>query len=165
MLLLKTWRWWIPLECEMSSLSDTLQVITCFYGLEHSPRIHGFRLTWPWLIVKVLVTQAKFLEPSGYNTVINCAFTFHATNVFGCFHDIMAKFELVKYKFPNYIFICTAFKSHTWSKAMHNMSAYQLASYDKNNSDCSNCFSHVIYMLQTKMYQNFAKFTLVHTLE
>ena len=43
-------------------------------------------------IVKVLATRAKYLEPSDYCTV---------TNVFGCFHGIMAKFELSTHKFLN----------------------------------------------------------------
>ena len=36
-------------------------------------------------IVNVLVIQVKFIEPSGYGTVINCTLTFHTTNVFGSF--------------------------------------------------------------------------------
>ena len=66
------------------SLSANHQI--CFYGLEPSLRIHCFRSTWHWLIVKVVLTQLKFLEPSGYFTGINCTFIFHTTNVFGCFH-------------------------------------------------------------------------------
>ncbi len=61
----------------------------------------SFRLTWPCLIVEVLATQMKFLEPSGYCTMINCASTFRTTNTFGCFCCIMVQFGLVKYKFPN----------------------------------------------------------------
>ena len=32
----------------------------------------------------------QFLDPSGYCSVINCIFTFHTANVFGCFHGVMA---------------------------------------------------------------------------
>ena len=39
--------------------------------------------------------QAKFLGPSGYCTVINCAFTFCTTNIFGCFCDVQTLFELL----------------------------------------------------------------------
>ena len=53
-------------------------------------------LAWYSLIVKVVVTCVKFLEPSGYCTVINYAFTFCATNIFGYFHCIMAQFEHIK---------------------------------------------------------------------
>ena len=52
--------------------------------LEHSQRIHIF-----------LATQVKFLEPSGYCTVINCTFTFCTTNIFGCFCGIIVKFKLI----------------------------------------------------------------------
>ena len=45
------------------------------------------------------LTQAKLLEPSGcYCTVINCAGT---ENVFSCFSDVMAQFELVNHNFLN----------------------------------------------------------------
>ena len=37
-----------------------------FYELEHSLRIHSFMPTWPCLIVKVLSTWTKFLQPSDY---------------------------------------------------------------------------------------------------
>ena len=50
-------------------------------------RIHGFRPTWPYLIIEFLATWAKILESSGI--VINCAFIFLSTNVFDCFHNII----------------------------------------------------------------------------
>ena len=69
-------------ELAWYSLSTSHQIF--FYGLEHSFSIHSFRLIWLCLIVEVLATQTKFLEPFGYCIVINCAFNFH-TKVFGCF--------------------------------------------------------------------------------
>ena len=51
------------------------------YGFKCSLGIHGFRPTWPSLIVEVLGTPVKFLQPYVYRTVINCTFTFWATNV------------------------------------------------------------------------------------
>ena len=42
----------------------------------------------------VLVTGAKFLQPSAYSTVINHAF--HTINVFGWFGDVIVQFELIK---------------------------------------------------------------------
>ena len=69
------------------SLSATHQI--CLSSMEYWFRIDGFRTNWCCLIVEVLATQPKFLEWSGYCTVINCVFTFHATNVLGWFHDIM----------------------------------------------------------------------------
>ena len=47
------------------------QVLLGVFLLEHSLRIHGFRLTWPCLIIEVLATRAKFLEPSDYCIVIS----------------------------------------------------------------------------------------------
>ena len=47
----------------------------CFYGLEHSIGIYGFRPTWTCLIIEILAIWAKFLEPD-YDTVVKCTFTF-----------------------------------------------------------------------------------------
>ena len=85
------------------------------YDLEHSQGNHVFRLTWPYLIVIVLATRAKFFEPSGYWTEINCTFTFCTTNIFGCFHCIITQFELIKLSFQirlHSTFILEVFKSH-----------------------------------------------------
>ena len=65
------------------SLRVTHQIF--LYSLELGLKIHGFRPTWPCLMIKVLVTEAKFLEPSAYCTLMPCAFIFHAINAFGCF--------------------------------------------------------------------------------
>ena len=58
----------------------------------------------PWKLTlpnfEVLAAWVKFLELSGYGTVIS--FTFTTTNVFSCFHSsIMAQFKLINHKFPN----------------------------------------------------------------
>ena len=71
------------------------------YDLEHSFEIHGFRPTWPCMIIKILATWAKFLKPSGYCIEINCTFPFPTKSVFGCFCSVIAHFELIKHKFPN----------------------------------------------------------------
>ena len=100
--LLMMWRWWTTLDCEMPSSPDTLQVLLIgfyLYGLEYSFRIHCFWPIWLCLIIKVLATWAKFLQPSDYFNVINCAFTFFTTNVFGCFSHIMAQFKFMKHIF------------------------------------------------------------------
>ena len=73
----------------------------CLYGLEHGLGTYGFRSTWPCLIIEVLGTQVRFLEPSGYLTVIKCTFTFCTTNFFGWFYCFIAQFKLVQHKFPN----------------------------------------------------------------
>ena len=98
--LLRLWRQWITLDCEMPSSPDTLQVL--LYGFEHILRIHCFRPTWPCPIVEVLTTRVKFLHPSDYCTFINCTFTFYTTSIFGCFLDVMVGFQLVKYNLKNF---------------------------------------------------------------
>ena len=91
-------------------------LILCYslYGLEHDLKIH----TWTYLIIEVLVTLVKFLEPSGYCTVNNCLFTFHTINVFGCFHNTMAQFTLIKHKFLSYtwlhVHLCGFQIPHKW---------------------------------------------------
>ena len=74
----------------------------CLCGFEHGLGIHDFSPTWPCLIIKVLVAPAKFLQPSSYCIVINCAFTFcRTTNILVFFRDVMAQFKFVKQIFPN----------------------------------------------------------------
>ena len=98
----------------------------CFSCLEHGLGIHAFMPTWPCLIVEFLPIQVKFLEPSGYCTVINCTFTFHTKNVLGCFFNIMDQFELVKHRTTLHVHLCGFLIRY---KAMHNMSAYQQQRY------------------------------------
>ena len=64
-----------------------------------------FLPNWPFLIIKVLGIQAKFLESSGYCIGINFAFTFCTTNIFSCFHSIIFQFRVLKNWAPelNYI--------------------------------------------------------------
>ena len=92
-----------------------------FKCLEHSLGTYNFRPTWPDMIIEVLATDVKFLEPFGYCNVINCTFIFLTTNLFG----IMAKFEFKKYFLhlrTLYIYLCT-FKSHM-REAIHNTTWY-----------------------------------------
>ena len=90
----------------------------CFYGLEHSLKIHSFRPTSPCLIIEVLATWVKFLERSAYCIVINCTFTFHTTNVFGSFCNIRIQLWLNSQTKLCCTSICAALKSHTeWSNA------------------------------------------------
>ena len=51
------------------------------YGLG----IHGLKPTWPCLGAEVLATRTKFLQRSGYFTVIMYIFTFHARNILFAF--------------------------------------------------------------------------------
>ena len=98
----RLWRWQITLDwwdAELTWLSPSAINWVCLCGSEHSFWIYGFRPTWPYLIIKVFATLAKFLESSDYSIVINCAFSFCTATVFNCFHGIVAQFELVNHKF------------------------------------------------------------------
>ena len=88
------------MRCWASLILFECYSLVCLYGLGHGLRINAFKPTWLYLIVKVLATWVKFLEPSGYCTMINSVFPFCTTNIFGCFHDVLVQFELLK-KFPN----------------------------------------------------------------
>ena len=89
---------------------------------KYSLEIHHFRLTRPFLIIKVLANNINFLEPSGYYSVIDCVFTFCKTNVFGCFHGIMAQFSLIK-RVPKLDHIARSsvhLSNHFWSEECTN---------------------------------------------
>ena len=141
----------------MLSLPDTLRAThqICLYGLEHNFWIHSFRPTWHCLIIKVLATWVKFLQPSGYCSVINCAFTFHTRNVLGYFAVIMAQFELIEHKFPNYtslhIYLCS-FQITQWNNTQCVWAPTTLGIYHSLN-----CFGCMLYVLQTSIYQSTAK--------
>ena len=89
------------LDTELAWYSPNACYQLYIYSLEHAFGIHGFRPTWPCLIVELLETSAKFLQLFGYCNVIKCSFTFFPTNVFNCFDGVMAQFLLVKHKFSN----------------------------------------------------------------
>ena len=104
MLLPRSWRWQTMLDFDDTKLawySPSATFLICLDGLKPSLGICGCKPTWPCLIAKVFATQLKFLNPSGYCTVINCIFIFCTTNVFSCFSSVMAHLELVKHKFRN----------------------------------------------------------------
>ena len=88
-------------DVELAWYSPSSTHWICLYGLEYDLEIHTFRPIWLYLFIEVLATQSKFLEPSGYCTVINSTFSFHTTITFGYFHSIIVQFELVKCEFLN----------------------------------------------------------------
>ena len=140
MLLLRLWWWQATLDWKILILTESTCLIY-LYDLEHDLEIHTFLglldLVWSLRFLQ------PFLEPSGYCTVINCPFNFHTTNVFHCFFNVLAQFELVTHKFEirlHYTFICTAYN--------HNGTFHSL-----------NCFGHVIYVLQTSTALLDAKLT------
>ena len=129
----------------------------CLYGLEHNLGIHDFRPTWPCQIVKVLATWVKFLESSSYCTVINCAFIFHTTNIFGSFYSIIWSVWICKTLSSQMglhcMFICAI-----WSKAKL-VTNHQLRWDNQLQQVLFTARSTlvVIYMIQTSTYQNTAK--------
>ena len=150
MFLLRLWKWWSTLDCDIPNSPYTFQVLLT--GIA-SMALSAFRPTWPCLIVKVLAAWAKFLEQSGYCTVIftfcttNFFFTFCKTNFFffgGGFNDIIVQFKLKVPKL-DYMFICTAFKLQ--SKAM------------QKGVDTTNHSRYLPWAepLQNSMYQNIAR--------
>ena len=95
--MLSSW-WQTTLHYEMPSLSGTLWVpLTTFASIAWNMALESsFRPSSLGNIVEVLATQPKFLQPSGFCTVINYATTFCTTNVFGFFCGVMAHFKLIK---------------------------------------------------------------------
>ena len=84
-------------ELAWYSPSDTRRI--SYDGL----RIYGFRPNEPCLIDEAFATWSKFLEPAGYCTVINLAFIFRTTKVFGYIRGFLVQLELIKCTFTNWI--------------------------------------------------------------
>ena len=100
MLLLRLWRWQTSLDWDMLSSPDTPQMLLIEFASMawiYNLWIHGFRPTWLYFCIKIVIIQAKFLKPADYCTGIKCVFTFCTTNIFGCFCGIMAQCKLVKH--------------------------------------------------------------------
>ena len=70
-------------DAELAWYSSSVTCCICLYGLNQNLGIHVFRPSWPYLIVEVLATRAKFIDLSSY-----CAFTLHPKNDFACFWDL-----------------------------------------------------------------------------
>ena len=139
MLFLWSWRWRTTEKCNMASSLNTLcthQI--CHTDLEHSLRIYSFRRTENCLIVKILATQAKFLESSGYCTVIKCAFIFSTIDIF------------------DYTFIFVVFKSRTgWSNAQRVSTP--ITTILPTTAGGFNGFGQGIYAPLIWTYQNIAR--------
>ena len=94
-----------------------------------------------WLIVEILATQRKSLEPSDYCTAINCAFTFLISNVFGCFCSISFQVRLQLSSHTQRISAPTTTILPTIVGTLHGL----------------NFFVHLIYIQQTSTYENIGK--------
>ena len=55
-----------PWDSKLAWCSLLATHCNCLNGSEHSLWIHVFRPTWLYLIIKILTTRAKFLQPSIY---------------------------------------------------------------------------------------------------
>ena len=72
------------------------------WDLDRGFWINTFRPSWRCFIDVVPATRGKYLQQSGYFIMIDCGFTFFSRNVFGCFRNLIAQFELLKHKFQNF---------------------------------------------------------------
>ena len=143
-------------DAELAWYSPRIAHQICFYGLEYGLIIHGFRPTWPYPSVEVLVTWAKFLEPSGY--CITVLSPFCSTNVFVSFCCcIMAQFEFIKQKLPNLtilMFLCSLQITH----GVKQDTMCQCVPTIMNMFHRLNYFSQAIDTTQISMYfQNIVK--------
>ena len=105
MLLAKSWRWWTTWNYEMLNSPDTLRILLAgFAFITWSMASKCIVLGHPdlYLIIDIVANRAKFLQTSGYCTVVNYAFTFCKMNISDFLHGVIAHFELVKRKFLNW---------------------------------------------------------------
>ena len=139
------------MNCEMQSFSDTLWVWPCpDLPLCLEAGLQNPVLGLPCLIVKVLATQTQCLEPTA-------PFTFHITK---CFSFLLWHYDLILIcKVLISELVCVALKSYMeWSNAEHVSTLTTIILPTTVSTFYSlNCFSHVIYALQTSMYKNIAK--------
>ena len=162
MLLFRAWRW--RTNFEMLSSSDTFRVILTWFAStvwntasEHSLGIHSFRPTWPWLIVKVLVTWMKFLfcDQLHFHISYNKCFW-----LLPRYHSPVRSHELCYRIRLRRTFINAAYKSHTGLSNIQYVSTPTTTRLPiaVGTFHGLHCFSHVIYALQTSVYQKIAEF-------
>ena len=139
-------------ELAWYSLSATHRI--CWYSSEHDYGIHSYRPTCPCLIIKVLVTQVKFLKPSFHCTVVNCAFTFSEVNFFGLLALCYFHFEVVEHKCLNKItlhILQWSFQIPTWWSNTQRVSTLtiMIVPTTARTFHDLNCFRYVIYTRQS----------------
>ena len=135
------------MDCQMLTSPDTLQVLltgfTCM--------VWSMALESPILGRPDLTLLLRFLQPEHYCTVINCIFTFCATNVFGSFCSIIpsSNSERINYQIRLHsTFNCVVFRSPTgWSYTQYVSTPTTIKlPITASASHGLNCFSHVIYL-------------------
>ena len=145
----------------MPNSPDTAPCWICLNGLVHCFTIHGFRPTWPCLIIKVLATRAKLLDPSDYWEEINCTFTFYTTNVFWLFPQHYGPVQTLNKSSQirlHCMFICMNFKWYTERRNAQHVSAptTTILPTTAGTFHSFSCFRHMIYIyIYTKTRQNF----------
>ena len=95
---------WFCQDCEGNKPQGTLRWWACLIlsgcyiqDLPLQLEAHTRFASTAWSTASKCTVLVKFLEQSGYCTVINCTFIFCTTNIFGCFCHIMTQFDLVKH--------------------------------------------------------------------
>ena len=135
MFLLRGWRWLTPLNCEMLCSPDTLQVLlTKLTSMAESMTSESMVRGLP-----DLARSLRFLQLKKQNF-------FYTTNVFGWFQGDMAKFELVKHKFPKEIMLCVHLCNFQILNRMKQCT-YQSTNYHHITNHSLNCFGHKVFFL------------------
>ena len=154
-------KWQTTLDCEMLSSPDTLQVLLGGFtsnGLEHSLVSCAFRPTWPCLIVEAFTTRAKFLQPSGYCTMINYIFNLFSQQMFLVASVALEPGSNSLNMFPDkrmsHVHPCSFQSIHGRNRCTFQRTKY----HDTINPSC---FGHVIYLPQTSTNQDITKH-LIH---
>ena len=118
----------------------------CFYRLEYRFRLRALMPIWSCCLVKVLVTRAKFLQPSGYCTEINFAFTFYTFVFFlFCFGFLFVYF------FVLFLFCFVLFFAYTGLSVSSNRKVPELDNINRSSAQLSNITQsevmHNVYQL------------------
>ena len=125
-------------EVELAWYSHSATYWICLYSLKHGIGISDFRST------------------SHYSTVINRAFTFYTANVFMSWPVWTLKTKVPK--LDSVVSSSVQLSNHSWSNAQHvSTPTTMILSSTAVTFHSLNCFGHMIYAPQTRMYQNIAK--------
>ena len=135
----RTFRCWAHLI-----LSESTHRI-CIYGSEHGLGIYAWRPSWPCLIAKAHAIRMKFFQPSGYCTLIECAFTFCTTSIFCWLCSIT---ELVKCKLHIHMWGFQITHRRKQCATCQRKNLYDVTN-DKEYLNGLNYLGYMIYLLQT----------------
>ena len=155
MLLLRSWRWRTTLDCEMQGLPVILWELAthwiCLYCLKYDLRIHGFRPSW----------LSKFFQPE--RNFLNHLDTLLWSTAQQMFLVSSAVLWSISNSLSSWIrlhCIFVVFKSYMeWSGAqcISAPTITTILSTTSGTFPSWTAFGPMIYVLQTRMYQNIAK--------